>query len=196
MNFRWGITEILWRCWVRFRVGKKESGKTAENTVNYDLLLDFYISCQEELTRYGSRFDSTEETGEDLFAECHEKISRKYAVHSRVDYLKLMKVSMRNQFNDHFRRNIWLKENPRPELISPKPLLDLEETVCRREEFEFLRLAMDRMSEKDQEILREELKLKGTESWIKYQALKRLERKVIEVMAERQAINQKKEGSK
>jgi hypothetical protein len=113
-----------------------------------------------------------------LFVECHEKIARKYAVHSRVEYLKLMKTSMRNQFNDHFRRRVWLAENPRPELISPKPLLDLEETVCRRE---------------DQEILREELKLKGSEGWMKYQALKRLERKVIEVMAERQAKNQKKE---
>jgi hypothetical protein len=128
-----------------------------------------------------------------LFVECHEKIARKYAVHSRVEYLKLMKTSMRNQFNDHFRRRVWLAENPRPELISPKPLLDLEETVCRREEFEFLRLALERMSEKDQEILREELKLKGSEGWMKYQALKRLERKVIEVMAERQAKNQKKE---
>jgi hypothetical protein len=158
-----------------------------------DFLLDFYISCQEELTRYGSRFDATIETSEDLFVECHEKIARKYAVHSRVDYLKLMKTSMRNQFNDHFRRNIWLKENPRPELISPKPLLDLEETVCRREEFEFLRLALERMSEKDQEILREEIKAPKNESWIKYQALKRLERKVIEVIAERQAKNENKE---
>jgi hypothetical protein len=180
---------------------KETKDKTVETTdktvfasVNYDLLLTFYISCQEELTRYGTRFDSTEETAEDLFAECHEKIRQKYAVHSRVDYLKLMKTSMRNQFNDHFRRNIWLKENPRPELISPKPLLDLEETVCRREEFEFLRLALSRMSEKDQEILREELKAPKNEGWMKYQALKRLERKVIEVMAERQAKNQKKEG--
>jgi hypothetical protein len=173
---------------------KETKDKTVETKVNYDLLLTYYISCQEELTRYGSRFDSTEETAEDLFVECHEKIARKYAVHSRVDYLKLMKTSMRNQFNDHFRRNIWLAENPRPELISPKPLLDLEETVCRREEFEFLRLAMDRMSEKDQEILREELKPPKNEGWIKYQALKRLEKKVIEVMAERQANNLKKEG--
>jgi DNA-directed RNA polymerase specialized sigma24 family protein len=163
--------------------------------VDYDLLLTYYISCQEELTRYGSRFDSTEETAEDLFVECHEKISRKYAIKSRVDYLKLMKTSMRNQFNDHFRRKVWLKENPRPELISPKPLLDLEETVCRREEFEFLRLALERMSEKDQEILREELKVPKIKSWVKYQALKRLERKVIEVIAERQAINQNKEGN-
>jgi hypothetical protein len=172
---------------------KKTKDKTVETTDNYDLLLSYYISCQEELTRYGSRFDSTEETAEDLFVECHDKIRQKYAITSRVDYLKLMKTSMRNQFNDHFRRNIWLKENPRPELISPKPLLDLEETVCRREEFEFLRLAMDRMSEKDQEILREEIKPKGTEGWIKYQALKRLERKVIEVIAERQAKNENKE---
>jgi hypothetical protein len=173
---------------------KATKDRTVKTKDNYDLLLSYYISCQEELTRYGSRFDSTEETAEDLFVECHDKIRQKYAITSRVDYLKLMKTSMRNQFNDHFRRNIWLKENPRPELISPKPLLDLEETVCRREEFEFLRLAMDRMSEKDQEILREEIKAPKIKSWVKYQALKRLERKVIEVIAERQAINQKKEG--
>ena len=157
---------------------------------NNDLLLTYYVSCQEELTRFGTLFDHTEETAEDLFVACHEKIARKYAIDKRVDYLKLMKVSMRNQFNDHFRRNVWLDENPYPEAISPKPLADLDETVCRREEHAILHLALERMSENDQMILREEIKSPKNEGWVKYQALKRLERKVIEVMAERQVKNE------
>ncbi len=156
-----------------------------------NFLLDFYVSCQEELTRFGVRFDSTVETAEDLFSECHEKLARKYAIDKRVDYLKLMKVSMRNQFNDHFRRNVWLDENPYPESISPKHLPDLEETVCRREEHALVHMALSRMNENDQMILREEISPPKGQSWIKYQALKRLERKVIEVMAERQVKNQK-----
>jgi hypothetical protein len=173
---------------------KKTKDRTVETTVNFDLLLTYYISCQEQLTRFGTIFDHTEETAEDLFVECHEKIARKYAISSKVDYLKLMKVSMRNQFNDQFRRNVWLDENPYPEAISPKPLPDLEETVCRREEHALVHMALSRMNEKDQMILREEISPPKGQSWVKYQALKRLERKVIEVMAERQTKNENLEN--
>jgi hypothetical protein len=147
-----------------------------------DFLLDCYIACQEELVRYGVRFDHTIETSEDLMADCHEMMVRKYPKISQKDYIKYMKISMKNRFIDHFRRTVWLESNQYPESISPKPLMALDEKVCQKEELGFLRLAISRMSSTDQDILLEQNDTLVVPSYRKYQAIKRLERNIIEVM--------------
>lgn len=148
-----------------------------------NFLEEYYNTCQEELIRYGVRFDHTVETAEDLFTECHRILCEKNPEISETEYRKRMKGYMKNKFIDHFRRNIWLEKNPYPGSITPKPLMSLEEHVCRSEEVELLMLALARLSGNDREILLEEKTGERITRFQRYQAKKRLQVRVLEVIA-------------
>jgi DNA-directed RNA polymerase specialized sigma24 family protein len=151
---------------------------------------EFYQSFREELVKYGNRFDHNNDTAEDLFEECHHKISQKLPNLTSDEYPKVMKRSMGNLYTDQLRHKGYLDRCQFPEMFTPKPLMSLEENVCRKEEHMFLRMALNLLSPTDQEILRNDLKPPLITSSFKYQALKRLEKKVIEVIAERQSRNE------
>jgi hypothetical protein len=151
-------------------------------------LLDYYHVCREELVQYGYRFDHNLDTAEALFEACHDKICKKdYPQFTAANYLNIMKRSMGNLYKDQLRRDGYLDELGKckfPEQFSPKPQMALDERVCRNEELGFLRLALGRMSLIDQDILLELDDTLVIKSYRKYQAIKRLEKRVIEVIAE------------
>jgi len=101
-----------------------------------------------------------------------------------------MKTLMANQYRSKLRRDGYLDKPELPESFFPKAFPPLDEVVCKREEIHLLAIAMGKMSAGDQEILTREGTGGEIKSWRKYQAIKRLEKKVIEVIVSRRETNQ------
>lgn len=165
-----------------------------------NFLLEFYQTYREELIGYGLRFDKCLDTANDLLEDCHDKLCKKnYPLLTPLDYVKIMKRSMGNLYTDQLRKAGYLIVPGKckyPELFTPKSQLPLDEYVCQKEELGFLREALGRMSQNDQEILLREASEPSIKKWRVYQAKKRLEIQVILVMAEQKQRheNKKKEG--
>lgn len=153
-----------------------------------NFLKDLYLQHRDELVRYGLQFDRSLDTAKDLFEDCHDKICKLYPHMDSVQYVAIMMRSMGNLYKDHLRKAGYFERCKFPEAFSPGLGLSSEEQVCRNEELLILREALSRMSLSDQEILLPDNDHLDYEikSYRKYQAMKRLERTVIEVIAMQQ----------
>jgi ribosomal protein L37AE/L43A len=145
---------------------------------------EYYRLFREELIRYAWRFDRSIERAEDLFEDCHSTFCNTYSGKTQVEYLKTMKDSMRNLHFTWLNREGLVAKYSHPESLSPKPLIALEEYVCKSAEVELLMLAMARLSQADREILLGDKNKETDERAPRYRAKKRLEQKLIEVVAD------------
>jgi hypothetical protein len=150
-----------------------------------NFLKNFYLQHRDELVRYALKFDQCRDTALDLFEDCHDKICKLYPMVDSVEYVKIMKRAMGNLYTDHLRKAGYLERCKFPEAFSPITPLSVVEQVCKEEELGILREALSLMTSTDQEILLRDKGSGSTEikSYQKYQAIKRLERTVIEVIA-------------
>ena len=119
----------------------------------------------------------------------HAILCDKYPDRDGISYVRLMKTLMANQYRSKLRRDGYLDKPELPESFFPKAFPPLDEVVCRKEEMKVLSLAISRINPSDQALLQREGHTPEIKSWRKYQAIKRLEKKVIEVIAEQMYQN-------
>jgi hypothetical protein len=169
-------------------LSKAGNPKRRNNITNF--YTEFYQEHREILVKYGIRFDRNSDTAEDLFEVSHAILCDEYPNRDGISYVKLMKTLMANQYRDKLRREGYLDKPELPESFFPKAFPPLDEVVCKREEIHLLAMAISQMSVGDQEILTREGSGGEIKSWRKYQAIKRLEKKVIEVIVSRRDANQ------
>jgi hypothetical protein len=150
----------------------------------YTLLITWYTRYRDPLIRYAFLYVSDQDLAEDLVEEAHDKICHTYGDSNLTEeaYQKLMKTLIRNCRIDHARKEKRTAGCRYPETVSPKPLPSLEEHVCRREEVEFLMLAMARLSTKDRTILLEPEPIGKSTCNQRFQAKGRLQTQLISVI--------------
>jgi len=149
----------------------------------------FYETFRADLVKYSLRFDHNSDTAEDLFEVSHAILCDKYPDRDGISYVRLMKTLMANQYRSKLLRDGYLDKPELPESFFPKAYPPLDEVVCKREEIHLLAMAIRQMSKGDQEILTREGTGGEIKSWRKYQAIKRLEKKVVEVIVTRRDAN-------